>query len=102
MDLEHIAKRAAVAYDWIVRSQTAKGQEGWMPLSAREVFKTDIPWLLAEVKRLQTRYQFAEPNNDCFVPRSHDWPESIRKLQQAAHWYGARFIPPDSTDQETP
>jgi hypothetical protein len=52
MDLERIAARAACAYDWIVRSQTAKGQGDWMPLSAREVFKTDIPWMLAQIDAL--------------------------------------------------
>jgi len=59
MDLEAIASRAERAHDWIVKA-AGEGDDGWLPLSVREVFKTDIPWLLAEVKALDYRRQEAE------------------------------------------
>lgn len=40
-------------------------------------------------------YEFAEPDNGCFIPRSGDQARSMALLSTAAGWYGARIVPAD-------
>lgn len=45
------------------------------------------------------RYAIAEPETqgEAFVPRSGDYGRSTSIIDQAAHWYGGRFVPGGST-----
>lgn len=55
--LAHIASRAEHAHEWLMADQRQQHGSDWLPLSVREHFTYDVPFLLAEIERLRVATQ---------------------------------------------